>query len=70
MGYKKLRIVSQSSPTGTQFLQAVGCALARKMDKTNEIVYVSSGEGTMSQGDFHEAINWASNAKAVIFHSG
>ena len=68
-GHKKLRIVSQSSPTGTQFLQAVGCALARKMSKTNEIVYVSSGEGTTSQGDFHEAINWASNAKApVIFH--
>ena len=68
-GHKKLRIVSQSSPTGTQFLQAVGCALARKMSKTNDIVYVSSGEGTTSQGDFHEAINWASNAKApVIFH--
>lgn len=68
-GHKKLRIVSQSSPTGTQFLQAVGCALARKMSKTNDIVYVSSGEGTTSQGDFHEAINWASNAKVpVIFH--
>ena len=68
-GHKKLRIVSQSSPTGTQFLQAVGCALARKMSKKNDIVYVSSGEGTTSQGDFHEAINWASNAKApVIFH--
>ena len=68
-GHKDLRIVSQSSPTGTQFLQALGCALARKMEKTKEIVYVSSGEGTTSQGDFHEAINWASNSKApVIFH--
>ena len=68
-GHKKLKIVSQSSPTGTQFLQAVGCALARQMEKTNDVVYVSSGEGTTSQGDFHEAINWASNAKApVIFH--
>ena len=68
-GHKKLRIVSQSSPTGTQFLQAVGCALATKMSKTDDIVYVSSGEGTTSQGDFHEAINWASNAKApVVFH--
>lgn len=68
-GQKKLRIVSQSSSTGTQFLQAVGCALARKLDKTKEIVYVSAGEGTTSQGDFHEALNWSSRAKApIIFH--
>ena len=68
-GHKGLRIVSQSSPTGTQFLQAVGCAMACKMEETKEVVYVSSGEGTTSQGDFHEALNWASNAKApVIFH--
>ena len=67
--HKKLRIVSQSSPTGTQYLQAVGCAMARRMEKTKDVVYVSSGEGTTSQGDFHEALNWASNAKApVIFH--
>jgi len=68
-GLKKLKIVSQSSSTGTQFLQAVGCALARKLEKTKEIVYVSAGEGTTSQGDFHEALNWASRAKApIIFH--
>ena len=68
-GHKDLRIVTQSSPTGTQFLQAVGCAMARKKEKTKEVVYVSAGEGTTSQGDFHEALNWASNAKApVIFH--
>lgn len=68
-GHKELRIVSQSSPTGTQFLQAVGCAMARKMEKTKDVVYVSSGEGTTSQGDFHEALNWASNARTpVIFH--
>ncbi|HIN03221.1 MAG TPA: tungsten formylmethanofuran dehydrogenase [Candidatus Marinimicrobia bacterium] len=67
--HKELRIVSQSSPTGTQYLQAVGCAMARRMEKTKDVVYVSSGEGTTSQGDFHEALNWASNAKApVIFH--
>ena len=68
-GHKDLRIVSQSSPTGTQFLQAVGTAIARKMEEKKDVVYVSSGEGTTSQGDFHEALNWASNAKApVIFH--
>ncbi|MBI5475559.1 MAG: dehydrogenase E1 component subunit alpha/beta [Ignavibacteriales bacterium] len=67
-GHKKLRIPSQSSPTGTQFLQAVGTALAQVKDGTKDIVYVSSGEGTTSQGEFHEAVNWASREKLpVIF---
>ena len=68
-GHKELRIVSQSSATGTQFLQAVGSGMTRKWDKTKEIVYVSCGEGSTSQGDFHEALNWASREKVpVIFH--
>ena len=68
-GHKDLRIVSQSSPTGSQFLQALGSSLAAQYDRLRDIVYVSSGEGTTSQGDFHEALNWASNAKApIIFH--
>ena len=68
-GHKNLRIVSQSSPTGTQFLQAVGCAMSRKWDKTKEVVYVSSGEGSTSEGEFHEALNWSSREKLpVIFH--
>jgi 2-oxoisovalerate dehydrogenase E1 component len=68
-GHKDLRIVSQSSPTGTQFLQAVGCAMSRKWEQTKEIVYVSSGEGSSSEGEFHEALNWASREKLpVIFH--
>tara|TARA_B100001105_G_scaffold147652_1_gene118405 strand:+ start:18795 stop:20801 length:2007 start_codon:yes stop_codon:yes gene_type:complete len=68
-GHKDLRIVSQSSPTGTQFLQAVGCAMSRKWEKTKEVVYVSSGEGSTSEGEFHEALNWASREKLpVIFH--
>lgn len=67
-GHKEHRIVSQSSPTGTQFLQAVGCAMGAVKEKTDDIVYVSSGEGTTSQGDFHEALNWASREKfPVIF---
>lgn len=67
-GHKELRIVSQSSPTGTQYLQAVGTALAAKFRGHSEVVYVSSGEGTTSQGDFHEALNWASRERLpVIF---
>ena len=68
-GHKKLNIVSQSSPTGTQYLQATGAAFALQRNNDKGIVYVSSGEGTTSQGDFHEALNWASRVKApVIFH--
>jgi len=68
-GHKELNIVSQSSPTGTQYLQAVGAAFAIQKDNSNSVVYVSSGDGTTSQGDFHEALNWASREKApVIFH--
>lgn len=67
-GHRKWRIPSQSSPTGTQFLQAVGTALAQVKDGTKDVVYVSSGEGTTSQGEFHEAVNWASREKLpVIF---
>jgi 2-oxoisovalerate dehydrogenase E1 component len=67
-GHKSLNIVSQSSPTGTQYLQATGTALGCKKAGTDELVYVSSGEGTTSQGDFYEAINWATREKLpVIF---
>ncbi len=67
-GMKSARVVSQSSPTGTQYLHAVGTAKGAKLEGTDEVVYVSSGEGTTSQGDFHEAVNWASRAKLpVIF---
>ncbi len=58
-GHKGLRIVQQSSPTGTQFLQAVGVAHAAQYRGNDEIVYVSSGEGTTAQGCYYEALNWA-----------
>ena len=68
-GHKELNIVSQSSPTGTQYLQAVGAGFVLKNEGNGAVTYVSSGEGTTSQGDFHEALNWASREKApVIFH--
>lgn len=67
-GHKDLRIVTQSSPTGTQYLQAVGCAMGAVKEGTDEVVFVSSGEGATSEGDFHEALNWASREKLpVIF---
>src|SRR5690554_899380 len=46
----RINLPSQSSPTGTQFLNAVGAALASVKQKKDSITYVSSGEGTTSQG--------------------
>ncbi len=65
-GSKEFNIPSQSSPTGTQFLQAVGTALAFKKLGENKVVYVSAGDGTTSQGEFHEAVNWAAREKLSI----
>src|SRR5688572_4955505 len=78
-GHKKLNIVSQSSPTGTQLLQAVGCAEASyrfqlipelkqriKDFHADEVVYVSLGEGTTSEGEFWEALNTACNLKLPV----
>jgi len=65
-GSRRNRLVSQSSPTGTQFLQAVGTALAVVKQGEKRITYVSSGEGTTSQGEFHEAVNWASRDKLPV----
>ncbi|MBK8947118.1 MAG: tungsten formylmethanofuran dehydrogenase [Ignavibacteriae bacterium] len=65
---KEFNVPTQSSPTGTQFLQAVGTAIAQKKSGINSVTYVSSGEGTTSEGEFHEAVNWASREKIpVIF---
>lgn len=67
-GSKSLNIPTQSSPTGSQYLQAVGCALASVKLGKDEVTVVSSGEGATSEGEFHEAVNWASREKLpVIF---
>ncbi len=60
-GSRDLHIVSCSSPTGTQFLQAVGCAhAARYLDPaSDEVTLVTSGDGATSEGEFWEAMNAA-----------
>jgi len=68
-GHPEYNLPTQSSPTGTQFLNAVGTALATRKNGDDEISYVSSGEGTTSQGEFYEAVNWATREKLpVLFH--
>ncbi|MBI5324430.1 MAG: dehydrogenase E1 component subunit alpha/beta [Ignavibacteriae bacterium] len=65
-GNPRLNLPTSSSPTGTQFLNAVGTALASKKNGAKEVTYVSSGEGTTSQGEFYEAVNWASREKLPV----
>lgn len=64
---RKLRLVAQTAVTGTQYLSAVGMARAIKMDGRDEIVHVSSGEGATSEGEFFEALNWATREKLPVF---
>jgi 2-oxoisovalerate dehydrogenase E1 component len=88
-GNQDLNIVTRSSPTGTQFLQATGAAecsyyyekypkaldQARKapMGGTvafhrDEIVYVSAGDGTTSEGEFYESLNTASSKRLPLLY--
>jgi 2-oxoisovalerate dehydrogenase E1 component len=78
-GHRKYNIVSTSSPTGTQFLQSVGCAevgyrasLVDEMRKAidefekDEVVICTTGEGQTSQGEFYEALMTATNLKLPV----
>jgi 2-oxoisovalerate dehydrogenase E1 component alpha subunit len=65
---RRLRIITQSSPVGTQIVHAAGVGLAEKIRGGDAVVWTSFGEGTTSQGDFHEGINLAAvHRLPVIF---
>ena len=59
-GHRQFHIVSSSSPTGTQFVQAAGCAEAsRYLSRADEVTLVCAGDGATSEGEFWEALNIA-----------
>ncbi|MGH9228729.1 MAG: alpha-ketoacid dehydrogenase subunit alpha/beta [Acidimicrobiales bacterium] len=68
-GYKPFNVVTQSSPTGSQCIPAVGCAEAGRYivrrpqlgltAHGDEVTYVSLGEGATSEGEFWESLNTA-----------
>jgi len=80
-GHRQLNIVSQSSPTGTQCLQAVGCAEATLLYeqlidipdrdtrlRAGEITYLSVGDGATSEGEFWESLNTACTKQLPIVY--
>src|SRR5438270_5521390 len=76
-GHKDYNIVSASSPTGTQFLQAAGSAegtLRAKLIgitegfRNDEVVLVTTGEGQTSEGEFWESLNTASNLRLPLVY--
>jgi len=79
-GHTRWNIVSGSSPTGTQCLQAIGCAEATRLlselpgladdsrPAADAVTYVSVGDGTTSEGEFWESLNTASNAQLPVVY--
>lgn len=57
------RVAPQATPLATQLLHAVGFAQAAKHRGEDTVVLALCGDGATSEGDFHEAMNFA-----AVFH--
>lgn len=60
---KKHHVGIQCTPLTTQLLHAVGVAHAAKLRAEDTVVMAMCGDGATSEGDFHEALNFA-----AVFH--
>ncbi len=77
-GHKDVNLVTQSSPTGSQCIPAVGCAEAARYivrrpglgltAHGDELTYVSLGEGACSEGEFWESLNTACNLHLPVLY--
>ncbi|MCV6975549.1 thiamine pyrophosphate-dependent dehydrogenase E1 component subunit alpha [Mycobacterium bourgelatii] len=62
------RAAPQCTPLATQLLHAVGLAHGHARNRNQIVVLALCGDGATSEGDFHEALNFAAVLKApVIF---
>ena len=64
--FREKRLAPYSVPIATQCLHAVGFATGAKMDKQNIVVVACCGDGATSEGDFHEACNFAGVWRAPV----
>jgi len=63
---KANNILTQGSTVTTQVLHAVGAAYKFKMDNEKRVALTTLGEGSTSQGDFHEGLNFAGVHKLPV----
>ena len=63
-GLKHLNVMTTASSVGAQFNPGVGFGFGIQQRGEDSYVYISCGDGATSQGDFHEALNWAAREQA------
>ena len=63
-GLKHLNVMTTASSVGAQFNPGVGFGFGIQQRGEDNYVYISCGDGATSQGDFHEALNWAAREQA------
>ena len=63
---RRLNIVSTGSAVATQLLHAAGVALASRMRGEDAVTVACVGEGATSEGDFHEAVNFAATHRLPV----
>ena len=63
-GLKHLNVMTTASSVGAQFNPGLGFGFAIQQRDEDNYVYISCGDGATSQGDFHEALNWAAREQA------
>jgi 2-oxoisovalerate dehydrogenase E1 component alpha subunit len=67
-GMRSANVLSHSAPVATQAVHAAGIGLAIKMRHEDKVVLTTVGEGSTSQGEWYEAVNWAAvHQLPVIF---
>jgi 2-oxoisovalerate dehydrogenase E1 component len=63
-GLRHLNVMTTASSVGAQFNPGLGFGFGIQQRGDDNYVYISCGDGATSQGDFHEALNWAAREQA------